>query len=75
MVTAYFLGSGIASFYKRDAGRSQTMMRARVAAQFGTLVVFMGYYGLNNFDFKMAPMYQAAHANDDDEKKKEDGTK
>ena len=51
------------------------MMRARVAAQFGTLVVFMGYYGLNNFDFKMAPMYQAAHANDDDEKKKEDGTK
>jgi hypothetical protein len=60
MVTAYFLGSGIGSFYKRDASRSQKMMRLRVGSQFATLLVFMGYYGLSNFDFKLAPMHQAA---------------
>lgn len=36
------------------------MMRLRVGSQFATLLVFMGYYGLSNFDFKLAPMHQAA---------------
>mmetsp|Transcript_11058 Transcript_11058/g.18345 ORF Transcript_11058/g.18345 Transcript_11058/m.18345 type:complete len:124 (-) Transcript_11058:163-534(-) len=72
LVTAYFLGSGIGSFYKRDAARSQKMMRLRVGAQFATLMVFMGYYGLSNFDFKLAPMHQAAleaKKHDEDETK------
>lgn len=60
MVTAYFLGSGIKSFYQRDSARSQKMMRARVGAQFATLLTFVAYVGLNNFDFTMAPMYQQA---------------
>ena len=60
MVTAYFLGSGIKSFYQRDSARSQKMMRARVGAQFATLLTFMAYVGVNNFDFTMAPMYQAS---------------
>lgn len=58
MVTVYYLASGIKSFYNRDANRSQKMMRARVAAQFATLAIFVGYTGLNNFDFTLAPMYQ-----------------
>jgi hypothetical protein len=60
MVTAYYLGSGIKSFYQRDSARSQKMMRARVGAQFATLLTFMAYVGVNNFDFTMAPMYQAS---------------
>mmetsp|Transcript_4129 Transcript_4129/g.5404 ORF Transcript_4129/g.5404 Transcript_4129/m.5404 type:complete len:122 (-) Transcript_4129:285-650(-) len=55
MVTAYFLGSGIKSFYNRDPIRSQKMMRARVGAQFATLLIFIGYYGMSEFNLKFAP--------------------
>lgn len=60
MVTAYFLASGIRSFYNRDPARSQKMMRARVGAQFATLLIFVGYAGMSNFDLRLAPMYQDA---------------
>ena len=60
LVTAYFLASGISSFYKRDAVRQQKMMRLRVGAQFATLLVFVGYYGISNFDLRVAPMHQEA---------------
>ena len=59
-MTAYFLGSGIKSFYQRDSARSQKMMRARVGAQFATLLTFVAYMGASNFDLTMAPMYQAS---------------
>lgn len=55
LVTAYFLGSGIKSFYNRDAGRSQKMMRLRVAAQFSTLLIFVGYAGSNAFTLNPRP--------------------
>mmetsp|Transcript_49854 Transcript_49854/g.149907 ORF Transcript_49854/g.149907 Transcript_49854/m.149907 type:complete len:122 (-) Transcript_49854:489-854(-) len=55
LVTAYFLGSGIKSFYNRDAGRSQKMMRLRVAAQFSTLLIFVGYAGMNAFTLNPRP--------------------
>lgn len=42
-VTTYFLVSGIRSFYQGNAGRSQTMMRARVASQGFTILAFVGY--------------------------------
>jgi hypothetical protein len=54
------LASGIKSFYNRDSARSQKMMRARVGAQFMTLAIFVGYYGISEFNMKMAPMYQEA---------------
>jgi len=38
--------------------RSQKMMRARVMAQLGTLVVFLGYLGWERGDWRLAPMYQ-----------------
>mmetsp|Transcript_19200 Transcript_19200/g.34763 ORF Transcript_19200/g.34763 Transcript_19200/m.34763 type:complete len:153 (+) Transcript_19200:95-553(+) len=60
MVTAYFLGSGIKSFYQRDSARSQKMMRARVGAQFATLLTFVIYMGTSSFDLTLAPMYQAS---------------
>lgn len=56
--TAYFLVSGIKSFQDRDPVKSQRMMKFRVAAQFATLVCFMGYVGWENLDFRLAPMYQ-----------------
>jgi hypothetical protein len=31
-----------------------------VAAQFATLVCFIGYLGLDRLDFRIAPMYQDA---------------
>jgi hypothetical protein len=34
------------------------MMQMRVAAQFATLLAFIGYVGLENFDMRLAPMYQ-----------------
>lgn len=58
--TAYFLVSGIRSFQKRDPVRSQRMMKYRVAAQFVTLVCFIGYLGVDRLDFRVAPMYQDA---------------
>ena len=36
------------------------MMRNRVAAQFATIMVFIGYMGADNFDLRLAPMYQDA---------------
>jgi len=36
------------------------MMRARVGAQFATLLTFVAYVGMSNFDMTMAPMYQAS---------------
>lgn len=36
------------------------MMQMRVAAQFATLLAFIGYVGLDNFDTRLAPMYQEA---------------
>ena len=34
------------------------MMQARVMAQFVTLLCFIGYVGLDNADFRIAPMFQ-----------------
>lgn len=56
--TAYFLGSGIQSFRNRDPVRSQKMMRNRIMAQFVTLICFVGYVGIENTDFRMAPLFQ-----------------
>lgn len=58
--TAYFLASGIKSFRDRDPVKSQRMMKARVMAQFATLMCFIGYLGVENLDFRIAPMYQDA---------------
>jgi len=55
LTTAYFLGSGIKSFYNRDPVKSQTMMRLRVGSQFATLMIFIGYAGMNAFTFELAP--------------------
>ncbi|KAL7497560.1 hypothetical protein ACHAWT_006102 [Skeletonema menzelii] len=55
LTTAYFLGSGIKSFYNRDPVKSQSMMRLRVASQFATLMIFIGYAGMNAFTFELAP--------------------
>jgi hypothetical protein len=60
MATAYFLVSGIKSFQDRNPVRSQKMMQYRVAAQFVTLLCFIGYVGLDSFDLRIAPMYQEA---------------
>mmetsp|Transcript_13846 Transcript_13846/g.18074 ORF Transcript_13846/g.18074 Transcript_13846/m.18074 type:complete len:144 (+) Transcript_13846:131-562(+) len=57
-VTAYFLVSGLKSFRDRDPFKSQRMMRNRVAAQFATLLAFVGYIGLENADFRLGPMTQ-----------------
>lgn len=55
LTTAYFLGSGIKSFYNRDPAKSQTMMRLRVGSQFATILIFIGYAGWNSFSFQFAP--------------------
>ena len=34
------------------------MMRARVGAQLATLVVFMGYLGMERGDWRLAPSWQ-----------------
>mmetsp|Transcript_6658 Transcript_6658/g.8423 ORF Transcript_6658/g.8423 Transcript_6658/m.8423 type:complete len:135 (+) Transcript_6658:103-507(+) len=64
-VTAYFLGSGIKSFYNRDAVQSQKMMRLRVGAQFSTLLIFIGYAGINAINFDVMPGY---HGKDGEKK-------
>ena len=64
LTTAYFLGSGIKSFYNRDAVKSQKMMRLRVGAQFVTLLCLMSYAGMNAVNFTIAPGYRG----DKDEK-------
>jgi len=58
--TAYFLVSGIKSFQNQDPRRGQKMMRARVGAQFATLAMFVFYVGLDNINFEIAPQYQRA---------------
>jgi hypothetical protein len=58
MVTAYFLISGIRSFQRRDPVTSQKMMRNRVIAQFVTILCFIGYMGMEQADFRIAPMVQ-----------------
>ena len=55
LATAYCLGAGIRSFYRRDTHNQQKMMRLRVAAQFGTLMIFIGYAGWNAFSFQAMP--------------------
>ena len=65
LTTAYFLGSGIRSFYDRDAAKSQKMMRLRVGAQFATLMIFVGYAGMNAFNMDIAPGYHPKRKNDD----------
>ncbi|KAL7521346.1 hypothetical protein ACHAWX_006019 [Stephanocyclus meneghinianus] len=55
LTTAYFLASGIRSFYNRDPVKSQTMMRLRVGSQFATIMIFVGYAGWNSFTFDFAP--------------------
>jgi hypothetical protein len=67
--TAYFLVSGIKSFQARDPVRSQRMMKYRVAAQFATIVCFIGYLGVEKLDFRVAPMYQDAKKIKGEEKK------
>jgi hypothetical protein len=54
VATAYFLASGIRSFQNQDPRRGQKMMRARVAAQFATLAMFMYYLGLDRINFEIA---------------------
>mmetsp|Transcript_34047 Transcript_34047/g.74655 ORF Transcript_34047/g.74655 Transcript_34047/m.74655 type:complete len:137 (+) Transcript_34047:115-525(+) len=68
LATAYCLGAGIRSFYRRDTHNQQKMMRLRVAAQFGTLMIFIGYAGWNSFNFKAMP---GMIVDDDAERKKE----
>jgi len=58
--TAYFLVSGIKSFQNQDPRRGQKMMRLRVGAQFATLAMFVFYVGLDNINFEIAPQYQRA---------------
>jgi hypothetical protein len=43
------------------------MMRARVGAQFATLLIFVGYAGMDQFNLKFAPGY----GKEDDKDKKE----
>lgn len=69
IATAYFLVSGIKSFQARDPVRSQRMMKYRVAAQFATLVCFIGYLGFDKLDFRVAPMYQDAKKIKEEESK------
>lgn len=66
--TTYFLATGLRSFQKRDPVGSQRAMRNRVMAQFATLVFFIGYMGVEQQDWRFAPMYQDAT-----KKKKESG--
>jgi hypothetical protein len=50
--------SGIKSFQDNNPVRSNKMMQYRVGAQFVTLLCFIGYMGVDEFDFRIAPMYQ-----------------
>ena len=58
VATAYFLISGLKSFRDRDPFKSQRMMRNRVAAQFATLLAFIGYIGLENADFRYVSFHK-----------------
>ena len=69
--TAYFLVSGLRSFAKRDPVRSQRAMRNRVIAQFATLICFIGYMGVEQQDWRLAPLYQDAKKKDIEKEKDE----
>ena len=72
--TAYFLISGIRSFGKnRDPRRAQKMMRFRVGAQFLTFAAFVGYMGLDNVNFEVAPNYNAQKAAEEEYNKRNNG--
>ena len=72
--TAYFLISGIRSFGKnRDPRRAQKMMRFRVGAQFLTLAAFVGYMGLDNVNFEVAPNYNPKKAAEEEYNKRNNG--
>lgn len=43
------------------------MMRLRVGAQFATLMIFIGYAGMESFNVAFAPGY---HPKEEEEKKK-----
>ena len=70
LATAYCLGAGIRSFYRRDTHNQQKMMRLRVAAQFTTLMIFIGYAGWNAFSIQAMPGMIV-----DQSKEKKDGEK
>ena len=70
LATAYCLGAGIRSFYRRDTHNQQKMMRLRVAAQFTTLMIFIGYAGWNAFSIQAMPGMIV-----DQSKEKKDGGK
>ena len=46
------------------------MMRLRVGAQFGTLMIFIGYAGLNAFNFNVAPGYHGDKNGEEEENAK-----
>lgn len=71
VATAYFLASGIRAFQRRDPVNSQRMMRNRVIAQFFTLICFVGYMGLEQADFRIAPKVQSKLA--ENKKRAEEG--
>jgi len=59
--TTYFLATGLRAFQKRDPVGSQRAMRNRVMAQFATLIFFIGYMGVEQQDWRFAPMFQDAN--------------
>lgn len=46
------------------------MMRARVGAQFATLLAFVGYVGFDNVNFEIAPAYHNAKKAEEEYRKK-----
>ena len=40
-------------------------MRARVGAQFATVMIFIGYYGMNSFNVNFAPGYSGKEKKDE----------
>lgn len=68
-LTSYFLFRGIKSVQGRDPILSQKMMRARIAAQFGTLCCLIFYMGQRNGDWRLAPFTQDKWKQKAEEKK------
>lgn len=51
-------------------------MRNRIMAQFVTLICFVGYVGIENTDFRMAPLFQDVKKwNEYEQKEKEEKDK
>ena len=55
LVTAYILGSGIHSFYNNDPKMSQKMKRLCMGSQVMTILIFVGYDGMNAFTLQLTP--------------------